>query len=410
MPSYSYKGRNAEGKVEAGIFEGVSADDIANKLMAKKIIPTDIRAKVVSAASNKKGASRKGITLNLGMGRVKLEELSIFSQNMATMLDAGVPIVTAVKQLAETSSSHKLAKALADVADHLQSGQTMTSALRKHPRVFSGMYCNIIDVGENTGQLETAFDQLSTYLINEANTHKRIKSAMRYPKIVITALIAATAVINIFVVPKFSAFFSTMGKKLPFATQLLISSSDFFINYWYWIVIILGLGIFAMRLVLATPAGKEKWDRYKLKMPVFGKLLMHILITQFSWSFSLMLKSGMPILRGLQLVEESTQNAYFKSHVRQIRLDIQSGKTLPQALAISGIFSTLVLQMIMVGEESGKTADMFAKIAQSYEKDTDYQIQKFSDMLEPTLLIFMGLMVLVLALGIFMPMYSMIGK
>ncbi|MDF1654128.1 MAG: type II secretion system F family protein [Coxiellaceae bacterium] len=409
MPNFSYTGRDAHGNKVNGVIEAAASDAVAAQLFAKHITPISISQKAVAAPAGEKKSSTS-ITLPAIFNRkVKLEELAIFSQNMAVLLDAGVPIVTSVKQLGSTATSKALKAALLAIAEQLEEGQSLTKVIRSYPQVFPNIYANIIEVGEGSGQLEESFNQLAKYLYTEADTRKRIKSALRYPKIVVTALVAAVAVINVFVVPAFSSFFKSMGQDLPWATRVLVGSSDLFINYWPLMLITIAVIFIGVRLFLKSPKGRYIWDKRKLRLPIVGQLLRHIMLTRFAWSFSLMLRSGVPLLQGLTLVSKSAGNAFISDKVFAIRDDIEGGKTLTQAIANSNLFTSMTLQMILVGEESGRTADMFEKIAVTYEKDTDYTIQKFSDMLEPTLLVCMAGMVLILALGIFMPMYGMMG-
>ncbi|MDF1795218.1 MAG: type II secretion system F family protein [Coxiellaceae bacterium] len=412
MPNFSYSGRDAHGNKVSGIIEAAGSDAVAAQLFAKHITPISISQKAVAAPATSAGGKKSTTSFSLPAffsRKVKLEELAIFSQNMSVLLDAGVAIVTAVKQLGSTATSKILKSALLAIAGQLEEGQSLAKVIRQYPKVFPNIYANIIEVGEGAGQLEESFSQLAKYLYTEADTRKRIKSALRYPKIVVTALFAAVAVINVFVVPAFSSFFKSMGQDLPWATRVLVGSSDLFVNYWPLMLLAVIVVFVAIRLFLRSPGGRYIWDKKKLSLPIVGQLLTHIMLTRFAWSFSLMLRSGVPLLQGLTMVSKSAGNQYITDKVLAIRGDIESGKTLTQAIANSGLFTAMTMQMILVGEESGRTADMFEKIAVTYEKDTDFTIQRFSDMLEPTLLVCMAGMVLVLALGIFMPMYGMMG-
>lgn len=416
MPNFNYVGRDAHGNKVNGLIEAATKDAVAGELMAKHIIPLSISDAVVGgkahvhAGQSSSSKSRSFKLPAVFTSKVKYEELAIFSQNMSVMLEAGVPIVTAVKQMAITSSHHALKKCLVEIAEQLQQGQSIAKVIRQYPKVFPQLYANIVEVGESSGRLDESFDQLSTYLQNASATRKRIKAALRYPKIVVAALVAAVAVINVFVVPAFANFFKSSGQQLPLPTRILIGMSDVFVAYWPAMLIVIAVACIAVRVSLRTKAGRYMWDRRKLQLPGIGQLLKHIMLTQFAWSFALMMRSGVPLLQGLDLVAKSSGNAYVASKVLRIKTDIEEGRTLTQAIGASHLFSSMMLQMILVGEESGRTADMFEKIALSFEKQTDYTIQRFSDMLEPTLLVFMAGMVLVLALGIFLPMYGMIGQ
>jgi MSHA biogenesis protein MshG len=412
MPNFRYSGRDAHGNKVSGSLEAKTVDEVAMKLLADHITPISIAQAQQKKRPNSGRASAKGrrlAWLQRFSSKVSLEELSIFSANMAIMIEAGVPIVTATKQLALTAQTKRLATILTDIAERLQTGQSMADCIKRHKKTFPVIYANLVEVGESSGQLEAAFSQLASYLQNESSTRKRLKSAMRYPKLVVTALIGAMAVINIFVVPSFSSFFTSMNRELPAATRILIAVSNFFVNYWPLLLVVVVAAILICRAYVATPQGRYVWDRYKLKLPIFGKLLQHIILTRFSWSFSLMLKSGVPLLQGLTLVSQASESQFIAKKIAGIRDDIEGGHSLSQSIANSQLFNPLMMQMILVGEESGRTSEMFAKIAETFERETDYTIAHFSDLLEPTLLVCMGGMVLILALGIFMPMFSMMG-
>lgn len=411
MPLFDYTGRNVDGESVSGVIEALESDSVVVQLREQQITPVTILAqpKKLDVDDQSQGVWKK-LWVKWQFGEVKLEELAVFCENMSTLLEAGVPIVSATDQLAQSTSSKALAAVLGKVKSKLQAGKGLTATLSQYPHIFSNVFLNIVDVGENTGRLDVAFEQLSHFLSNEAATRKRMSAAMRYPKMVLVALIAAMVVINIFVIPAFVSLFDNFGQELPLATRVLMGTSSFMINHWGILLIGVFLIWLGCRSIINTTQGRYVWDRFKIHLPVLGPVVKSIMLTRFAWSFALMLESGVPLLRGISLVAQVAGNSYVSKKIQTVGEDIENGKSLSDALSNAKLFSQMILQMVAVGEESGRMGEMFARVAKAYEKSTDYAIQKFGDMLEPMLLLFMGLMVMVLALGIFLPMYSIMGK
>jgi len=268
---------------------------------------------------------------------------------------------------------------------------------------------SIVVVGESTGRLEDAFLQLATYFEQEQETRKRIKSAMRYPTFVIIALVVAMFILNIFVIPTFAQMFNKFNAELPLMTQILINTSNFFVNYWYLLIAAIIGSVFAVRSYIHTKNGRLKWDKYKIRIPIVGGIIERSLLARFSRSFAMILRSGVPMTTGLSLVSEAVDNAFMEHAVIEMRRGIEKGESLLRVSRNSGLFSQLVLQMIAVGEETGRVDELLQEAAEFYEREVDFDLKSLTAKIEPILISIVAGMVLVLALGIFTPMWDMMS-
>jgi MSHA biogenesis protein MshG len=309
--------------------------------------------------------------------------------------------------MADASTSTALKKALLEIGSQLEGGYTLSSALNQHPKIFGSLFVSLIHVGENTGQLEDSFLKLTSYLEREQATRKRIKTALRYPSMVAIALAAALVILNIFVIPTFANMFSKLGAELPLATRFLISSSNFFLNYWPYMLIACIAAFFALRQSLKTDKGRFIWDKRKIKLPIIGSIVERSILARFSHSFGIILKSGIPMTTGLTLVADAVDNSFMKEKIIAMRLSIESGESLLRSAVASTLFTPLVLQMIAVGEETGRVDELLKEVGDYYEREVDYDLSTLTARIEPLLLVVVAAMVLVLALGIFTPMWDM---
>ncbi|WP_210398005.1 type II secretion system F family protein [Motiliproteus sediminis] len=404
MPTFSFKGRDASGELVSGRQEAASAGQVAAYLTDRQITPVSITV----ASAKKEGV---GGEIKLGrirwLEKVKLDELIMFSRQMYSLTKAGVPITRAIRGLGLTVRNPLLAETLNAVATDLEQGFTLSGALNRHPKVFSRLYVSLIHVGENTGNLDAAFQQIAKYLELERTTIKNIKSATRYPMFVIIAISIAVAIINVFVIPAFAGVFATLGAELPWQTQLLVGLSNFTVNYWYLIVGVIVVALVSFFRYIATEPGRLRWDRYKLKFPVVGGLFYRISLGRFCRTFALVLRSGIPIEQSLTIVSGAVGNAYIGSKVSEMRHDIERGEAISQSAHGSGMFSPLVMQMIGVGEETGNIDEMLAEAADFYEQEVEYDLKGLASAIEPILIVAIGIMVLILALGVFLPLWEL---
>ena len=406
MAVFNYQGRNASGAQVKGSIESVNINLAAEQLAQKQIIVIKLEA---GKANSEGGFDANNIDIAelLGLDAVKLDDLIILCRQMYALMRAGVPILRAINGLAESSSGEKLKKALSQVGTQLEGGHALSSALNQHPKIFNPLFVSIVHVGENTGQLDSSFLKLATYFEREQETRKRIKAAMRYPSFVIAAIGVAMIILNIFVIPTFANMFAKLGSDLPFATKILIGSSDFFLNYWPHMLVGGVAGYFGLRSYLRTDAGKYRWDRQKLKLPIVGSVIERSILSRFTHSFAIVLRAGVPMTSGLSLVADAVDNTYMREKILTMRTGIESGESLLRTSMTSQLFTPLVLQMVAVGEESGKVDELLEEVGDYYEREVDYDLSTLTARIEPLLLMVVAGMVLILALGIFTPMWDM---
>lgn len=403
MSQFKFTGRDAQGAKVSGSRESASADSLASELLAERITPLTIDEQAQVADSDVLAQLKE----RLRRKRVDLEELIIFCRQMYSLNKAGVPIIRAIGGLAESHRNPYFREVLLDVRSHLEGGQGMAVALNGHPKVFSTLFVSMISVGENTGQLDQAFRQLSVYLELERETRKRIKQATRYPLFVLSAMAVALVVINLFVIPAFSRVFAQFKADLPWATQVLIGTSQFFQDFWWLLALLLGASLYGFFKWVETDVGALKWDQIKLRLPIVGGIFERIALARFTRTFAMMYRAGVPLLQTLSINSASVGNRYIGQAILAMREGIERGEALTRTASASGLFTPLVLQMMAVGEETGALDDLFVEVADFYEQEVDYDLKQMADAIEPILIVAMGIMVLVLALGVFLPMWEL---
>ena len=399
MPFFEYRARSAQGQRLNGRLEAASKDKAASQLIRDGITPLAIEPVT--------DISRIELGHWFGGRRVSGEELIMFTRQMYTITKTGIPLIPAIRGLASSMQHDMMKRALEDVAMELETGMELSAAMGRHPEVFDDLFVGIVTVGESSGRLEEAFDQLSEYMQRDMETSKRIKSALRYPGFVMAALALAIVVINIWVVPSFANMFARFDAQLPLPTRILLGTSEVFVNYWPYMIGLLAVGVFAVRRYYQTPQGKALWGRLKLRLPVVGDIINRGSMARYSRSFALMMRSGVPLPHALGLCAKVIDNPYLGEKIEAIRTGIERGESLLHTHSSSGMFTPLVLQMIDVGEKSGSVDELLKEVAEFYEREVDYDLQTLSDKIEPILIVIMAGFVLILALGIFLPMWSM---
>lgn len=403
MAQFRYSGRNARGARVSGLVEAASLDQAANELLAQQITPLQIDAQQAD-----KGADvLQQLLERLRRRRVELDELIIFCRQMYSLSKAGVPIIRAIGGLAESTRNLYLREVLQAVRSDLERGLGLAVAMNVHPRVFNTLFISMVSVGENTGQLDGAFRQLSSYLELERETRKRLKQATRYPLFVLSAMGVALAVINLFVIPAFAKVFEQFKAELPWATRVLIGTSQFFQDYWWLLLILLACGLYGFLRWTKTEQGALHWDRLKLRLPIVGGIFERIALARFTRTFAMMYRAGVPLLQTLSINSASVGNRHIGQAVLAMREGIERGEALTRTAAASGLFTPLVLQMMAVGEETGALDDLFVEVADFYEQEVDYDLKQLADAIEPILIVAMGVLVLILALGVFLPMWEL---
>ncbi len=402
MTSFVYKGRDQQGSQVSGEREAGSSDELAQNLISEGIVPTNIEDKV-----EEKSASFDLKNLLKSRGKVSLDELIIFCRQMNSLMKAGVPLIQSMKGLANSNRNELLKDALEEVIRNLEGGLSLAAAMQTRDDVFDNLIMSMVHVGENTGQLDSAFSQLASYLEVERETRKRIKQATRYPTMVLASIAIAIVMINIFVIPAFAAFFAKFDTALPWQTRVLMTTSDFFIENGWFLLIVLVAAIYGFKRYIDTDDGRFQWDRFKLKAPLVGGIFERIALGRFSRTFAMTYRTGVPILQALVVVARAASNSYIAKFVRQMRSQIERGETLTRAASNSGMFTPLVLQMLAVGEETGALDSLMDQVADFYEEEVDYDLKQLSDAIEPILIVVMGVLVLIVALGVFLPMWDL---
>jgi MSHA biogenesis protein MshG len=347
---------------------------------------------------------------NFFQAGVSEKELLMFCRQMYSLLKAGIPIIATITRLSETTKNKELVEALGKVLFALNQGKSLSSGLMKSPEIFNNFFTNLVKTGEESGDLDTVFFHLAEYIELEMETKKKIKTAFRYPKMVSIALLIALLVINTFVVPAFSDLFSSFQDNLPVPTLILMASSNFILNYWYILLGIVGLGVFVFRYAVSTHQGMVKWAEFKLNIPIMGWIVHRITLARFAKLFAMVLRAGLTAIQGIDLVGASTDDAYFAEKIKVTSELITRGNTISGAMEQTKLFPPLMIQMISLGEESGNIDGLLDEVAEFYQRELVYDLDHLSEAIEPILLVVVGAMMLLLALGFFLPMWDMASR
>lgn len=401
MPVYSYQARDAVGESVTGHREAADAGSLARELSAAGLIPVSLVEEVdatAHAAETPAGWFQR---------RISIDEVILLSHQMASLTRAGISVDRALRGLAESARNPRLQSVLLDASATLESGSDVASALRRHPAVFSELYASVIHVGENTGRLDEAFKQIAGYLEVERETRKRIKTATRYPSFVLITIGVAIGILNVFVIPAFAKVFDKFHAELPWQTQVIMGFSDFMVAYWPVLLVAAAGAYLGLRYYVNTPGGRYNWDWLKLRIPILGGIFERINLARFCQTFAMVSRAGVPITQGLQVISRAIGNEYMAERVNGMRHGIERGSSITVTARESGMFTPVVLQMMAVGEETGSMDELMAQSAGFYEEEVDYQLKRLTDAVEPVLVIAIGVMVLILALGVFLPLWDL---
>ena len=403
MPSFAYKGRNSGGQLIEGVAEGANSGAVADILLGQGLVPVEIRE---SKAPAGKAAS---IEITLFKPRVTHIDIMLFSRQIHTLLKAGVPIMRALGGLQEAAINPAMRAVIQDLRESLEGGRELSAGLARHPRVFSPFYLSMVKVGEMTGLLEEVFMRLFDHLEFERYMREQVKSALRYPSFVVMAMAVAIVVINIFVIPAFAKVFAGFGAELPLMTRILLGFSDFMVSYWPHMLAVLCACVFAFRRWVGTTKGRHDWEGIALRLPIAGQILHKAALARFARSFALGMRSGVPVMQALSNSAQTVDNSYIARRIDNMREGVERGESILRAALSVGIFTPVVLQMIAVGEESGAVDEMMEEIGQMYQQEVEYELKTLGQKIEPILIVSLGILVLILALGVFLPMWDL-GK
>ena len=404
MPQFAYRARTAAGEIARGVLEAATAGAAADQLLAAGNTPLDIRAAPAGQATASLGSGKGGF--ELFKDKVGHVDLLLFSRQIHTLLKAGVPILRALAGLQETARP-AMARALGDIRQQLESGREFSAALAAQGGVFDAFYLAMVRVGEMTGRLEEVFLRLHDHLAFEKYMREQVKAALRYPSFVVIAMTIALVIINAFVIPAFAGVFKGFGAQLPLMTRILIAVSDFFRDHGPLLGGAAVAAFLGFRAWTRTANGRFVWDRTKLRLPIAGKIMHKATLARFCRSQALAMKSGVGIVQALSTVAATVENAFVAGAVERMREGVERGESVLRTAAAAGVFTPVVLQMIAVGEETGALDEMLEEVADMYQQEVEYELKTLSQQIEPILIVGLGIIVLILALGVFLPMWDL---
>ncbi|MEA3547345.1 MAG: type II secretion system F family protein [Thermodesulfobacteriota bacterium] len=397
MPVYVWKGVNSYGEKRKGKLDAIN--EIAAKAQLKKI-----RIKLDSLKE-----APKDIFANIEIFKPKVtgRDVVIFTRQLSTMIDAGLPLVQSLEILGEQQENATFKKVLTEIRVDVETGTTFADAMKKHPKIFDNLFCNMIDAGEVGGILDTILSRLATFMEKSMILKKKVKGAMTYPVICLCISFVITAVIMIFVVPVFSKMFADFGSALPALTQMVVNMSEFFKSNFIFIAGGIGLIIVLIKKIYSTEKGRKKIDILLLKMPVFGPLIRKIAVAKFSRTLGTMMKSGVPILDSLTVVAKTAGNKVIEEAVFRVADSISEGRPIAEPLEETGVFPSMVVQMINVGEATGALDTMLEKIADFYDEEVDQAVENMTAMIEPFMMVFLGGLIGGLVIAMYLPIFKM---
>jgi len=401
MPFFAYKGRDGRGQLVQGVLEGADSGTVAGQLFSIGVTPLDISP---SAEPQRAGP---GLLERLQQRNITHSEVLLFSRQMYTLLKAGVPIMGALKGLEESTENKSFARVIREIRESLDSGRELSASIARHPRVFNLFYVSMVRVGELTGKLEEVFIRLFNHMDFERFMREQVRSATRYPTFVITAMAIALVIINVFVIPAFAKVYAGFKAELPAMTKALIAFSNFTVTYWPALLVALVVLVLGLRFYINTAPGRLAWDEFKLRIPVAGGIVLKATLARFARSFALAIKSGVPAVQALTMVAQTVDNEHMARKIEAMRESVERGESVLRSATAAGIFTPLVLQMVAVGEETGALDDLMTEIADMYQREVEYDLKNLAAQIEPILVVALGGMVLILALGVFLPIWDL---
>ena len=402
MPFYAYKGRDRAGQAVQGVMEGTDSGAVAGQLAGAGVTPIEIKA--TSAPAVRGGP---GFLARLREPGISHADVLLFCRHMYTLLKAGVPIMGALKGLQESSENSTFARMVQSLRESLDSGHELSVSLARHPQAFNPFYVSMVRVGELTGRLEEVFLRLFNHMEFERFMRDQVKSAVRYPAFVVITMALAIVIINIFVIPAFAKIYQGFKTELPFITKALIAFSNFMVTWWPVMLAALVAAVFGFRRYIASESGRMAWDRLKLRIPVAGPIILKATLARFARSFALAIRSGVPAIQALTMVANTVENLHVARRIEAMREGVERGDSVLRTAVATGIFTPIVLQMVAVGEETGALDELMTEIADMYQREVEYDLKSLASQIEPILVVCLGVLVLILALGVFLPLWDL---
>lgn len=398
MITFAYQARDASGRIVSGIQDALNEDNAVTSLMSRGLMVLSLQEKAVASKTKKKAWT------------VKETDLVLFTRQLATMIEAGISLVqglTALYDQCDPKRQKNLRNVVSDVTARVQGGETFHEAIGKHPRVFNRLFVSMVKAGETGGLLAEILERLAGFLEASARLRKKVKSAMTYPVIVVCIAFAITTFLIVRVVPIFGEIFKDFGAKLPAPTQFLIDVSDFVRGEWYFLVVGIASVIFGVRTFIRSTRGKQLWDKWKLKLPVFGPLIHKISMSRFARTFAQLIRSGVPILEVIDIVGGSAGNHVIETGIRGLGEDVEKGDNLSVAMSKKPIFPPMLLRMVAAGEATGKIDNMLEKMADFWDEEVEAMLDALTSLIEPMLIVFLGVIVGGIVIAMFLPIFKL---
>ncbi len=401
MNTYQYTAKDKNGSTLVGILDGASDVEVADTLHKKELIVINVELIKKKASSRKAGK------------KVKIDDLVIFSRQLATLIDAGISLVHALGILSEQIENKNFRSVVLAVRQDIEAGMNFSDALSKHPAIFSELFINMTRAGETSGMLDDVLDRLATFLEKSSALQRKIKSSLVYPEVVVSMAVIITAVLLLKVVPTFKGIFDSLGSQLPLPTLILIAVSDIFRKYFLYTLGGVIVIIFVFKKYISTEQGRYNFDTYKLKVPVLGPLIRKLAVAKFSRTFSTLVKSGVSILSALDIVSKTSGNKVVEESIISCSNSVREGESIAKPLSKSGVFPPMVTRMISVGEQTGQLEKMLTKIADFYDEQVDAATTALTSMIEPLVIAFLGVVIGGIVISLFLPIFKiteLIGK
>ena len=407
MPKFYYVARNRVGVKETGIEEAPTQEDVVVKIQAKGLIVVNVIPEGSYLFNDSSSDDSVKVKFKPKHGRVTSEDLMLFCRQLSTLIGAGVTILMSLEIIAKQVASRKLYDVSMDLKKNMEAGLSFHEALALHSKIFSDLWINLVESGEASGNLAVVLSRLAAYLEKDAEFKKKVISALIYPIILTTAGIGALLFLSLKIVPSFAEIFKSFNLALPMLTQILVAVSDFLRKYLIVIVLLIGGGIFAFRKYIKTKSGRRGFEKFKFKLPIFGEFFLALNIERFSSGMATLLESGVPILYSLEISERSVDNLIMADIIRKIKNDVREGKPMRDSFERSGFFEPMVIQMVSIGEEIGELPQMFKRINSFYQECCDTFLTRFVSMFEPLVLVFIGGIIGVMVIGMFLPIFEL---
>jgi len=406
VPSFEYLVKDKTGKDLKGVQDATEAAELVRRLKGQGYVVIRVeevkKASILSIQKTPEKKWKPGKS-----GKVKLDDLVVFGRQMATLVAAGIPLVQSLDILATQVEKEKFRQILRKMHNDVQSGKSLSEAMQTHQAVFSALFIHMVRAGETSGRLEEILDRVAHYFEKSSSLQKKVKAALMYPSAVTVMAFGITFAMLTFVIPKFAVIFSGLNAKLPAPTQILINISNYLAANWWWVLGIVGGGVFAFGQVIRMPVGRLVWDSFTLRMPIFGPIIMKVAVSKFARTLSTLVRSGVAILSALEIVSKTSGNALIEKIITDLMASVKRGESIAGPLEKSGVFPSMVVRMIAIGEETGELEAMLTKIADFYDSQVDTAVAGLTSLIEPLIIAFLGIVIGGIVIALFLPILTL---